>query len=255
MSAYYNEYDKVTAAWLIELMEEGLIAEGVIDDRPIELVRPGELSDFTQCHFFAGIGGWSRALRLAGWPDDWPVWTGSCPCQSFSVAGEQRGFEDPRHLWPVFSELIAGCRPPTLFGEQVAAATECGGEIGGKYVSWLELVETDLGKAGYSFGAAVFPALYVGSPHLRERLYFVAHSGGGARPPHLRPDGDGLVDGFWSSAVWEYCPDGKKRARAPGIQLVADGIPGHVDLLRGAGNAIVPQQAAEFIAAYVEAVT
>jgi hypothetical protein len=54
---------------------------------------------------------WSYALRLAGWPDDRPVWTGSCPCGPFSVAGKKLGFADPRHLWPEWFRLIGECRP------------------------------------------------------------------------------------------------------------------------------------------------
>src|SRR5262245_61550365 len=98
--AYYNENDRFAAAWLRELIRAGHIAAGEVDERSIEDVRADDLRAFTQCHFFAGIGGWSYALRLAGWPDDRPVWTGSCPCQSFSQAGQQKGFDDPRHLWP-----------------------------------------------------------------------------------------------------------------------------------------------------------
>jgi DNA (cytosine-5)-methyltransferase 1 len=244
MSAYYNEYDKPTAAQLRELIRKGLIADGVVDERSIKDVQPGDLHEFTQCHFFAGIGGWSRALRLAGWPDDKPVWTGSCPCQSFSTAGARRGKADPRHLWPVFSRLITGCRPAQVFGEQVAAAIE---------YDWLDDVAEDLGKAGYAFGAAVFPAAYVGAPHLRERLYFVADSD--YKPissTEFKPIGDCVDETFWSSAVWERYPDGKRRAVKPGVRTVVDGFPGGVELLRGAGNAIVPQQAGEFIKAYVE---
>ena len=47
------------------------------------------------------------ALRLAGWPDDRPVWTGSCPCQPFSAAGEGKAADDERHLWPDWFPLIA----------------------------------------------------------------------------------------------------------------------------------------------------
>ena len=249
MSAYYNEYNKPTAAWLRNLMREGQIAPGVVDDRPIEQVSPADLRGFTQCHFFAGIGGWSRALRLAGWPDDKPVWTGSCPCQSFSDAGAGRGFKDGRHLWPEFFRLIAECRPTTIFGEQVEAATRRGDEN----QSWLDLVSFHLGSAGYAFGSAVLPAVYVGAPHLRERLYFVADSNGVAAAPNHEPLRDGVVGGFWTEADWVRCPDGKRRMHRPGSRLVADGLPEQLALLRGAGNAIVPQQAAEFISAYVEA--
>jgi DNA (cytosine-5)-methyltransferase 1 len=244
MSAYYNEFHKPTAAWLRELIKRELIADGVVDTRSIKEVRQGDLHEYTQVHFFAGIGGWSRALRLAGWPDDKPVWTGSCPCQSFSTAGTMRGKADKRHLWPWFRDLIVGCRPSQVFGEQVANAIK---------FDWLDDVATELGEADYEVGAAVFPASYVGAPHLRERLYFVADSD--YRPlssTQLQPVGDCMDDGFWSDAVWEQYPDGKGRAVKPGVRTVADGVPGGVELLRGAGNAIVPSQAAEFIRAYLE---
>ncbi len=83
MTAYYNEIDPKTAAWLRELIKVGLIADGEVDTRSIVDVRPADLRGFSQCHFFAGIGGWSYALRLAGWSDDRSVWTGSCPCQRY----------------------------------------------------------------------------------------------------------------------------------------------------------------------------
>src|SRR5271168_3827885 len=118
---YYNEIDPFAAQWLRNLISANLIGNGHVDERSIEDVKPSELSGYTQCHFFAGIGGWSYALRLAGWPDDRPVWTGSCPCQPFSAAGKGAGFADERHLWPAFFHLIRECRPGTVFGEQVAS--------------------------------------------------------------------------------------------------------------------------------------
>lgn len=165
MTAYYNEHDQFAAAWLRELIRAGEIAPGEVDERSIEDVVPADLAGFAQCHFFAGIGVWSYALRCAGWPDDRPVWTGSCPCQPFSAAGKGQGFADERHLWPAFHHLIAVCGPELLFGEQVA------GKDG---LAWLDLVSADLEAMGYACGAVPFPAAGVGAPHIRERLYWVA---------------------------------------------------------------------------------
>jgi intein/homing endonuclease len=80
MSAYYNEFDPFAAAWLRELIAAGHIAPGDVDERSIVDVQPEDLKGYDQVHFFAGIGGWSLAARLAGIPDDYPLWSGSCPC-------------------------------------------------------------------------------------------------------------------------------------------------------------------------------
>jgi DNA (cytosine-5)-methyltransferase 1 len=164
MAAYYNECDPKAAAWLRELIKQGHIADGVVDDRSIEDVTPNELLGFTQCHFFAGIGVWSYALRRAGWADDRPVWTGSCPCQPFSAAGKGAGFADERHLWPAFHHLISQCRPDVVLGEQVASKDG---------LDWLDLVQADLEATGYASGAVDLCAAGVGAPHIRQRLWWV----------------------------------------------------------------------------------
>ena len=172
MTAFYNEIDPYAAAWLRNLIAAGHIAPGVVDERSIEDINPEELLGYTQCHFFAGVGVWSYALRCAGWPDDQPVWTGSCPCQPFSAAGKGAGADDLRHLWPAWHHLIAAVQPPVVFGEQVEAAIRHG---------WLDLVQADLEGIGYAFGAAGLPAAGVGAPHIRQRLWFVAESEGFGR--------------------------------------------------------------------------
>jgi len=164
MTAYYNEFDPKAAAWLRELIKAGHIAPGDVDERSIVDIRPSDLIGYTQCHFFAGIGVWSYALRRAGWPDDRPVWTGSCPCQPFSAAGKGAGFTDERHLWPHFHWLIENCRPPVVFGEQVASKDGLG---------WLDLVQADLEGSGYASGAVDTCAAGFGAPHIRQRLWWV----------------------------------------------------------------------------------
>ena len=164
MTAYYNEFDPYAAAWLRNLISAGHIAPGDVDERSILDVRPDDLRGYTQCHFFAGIGVWSAALRGAGWPDDRPVWTGSCPCQPFSAAGKGEGFADERHLWPYWHYLIEQCRPEIVFGEQVASKDGLG---------WLDLVQSDMEGTGYACWPVDMCAAGVGAPHIRQRLWFV----------------------------------------------------------------------------------
>jgi DNA (cytosine-5)-methyltransferase 1 len=171
-AAYYNEIDPYAAEWLRNLIAGGHIAPGVVDTRSIEDVHPSDLREFTQCHFFAGVGVWSLALRTAGWSDDRPVWTGSCPCQPFSQASQGIGFADERHLWPAFHHLISERNPAIVLGEQVASKDAD---------PWIDLVHTDMEALGYAFGAVPFPSAGVGAPHIRDRLYWVADTPG-ARP-------------------------------------------------------------------------
>lgn len=281
---YYNENDPKAVAWLGELIKEGLIPDGHIDSRSITDVCPDELAGFEQCHFFAGIGGWAYAARLAGWGG--PVWTMSCPCQPFSGAGRGKAESDERHLWPIARNLIEQRRPPVVFGEQVASP------LGRK---WLSGVRADLEALGYAVGAADLCAASVGAPHKRQRLYWAGYASSPGLEKRIsdtpvqqqavgpfpgkasicrgdtsdrlgypqginrglpvqqwaqvpKPIGPGQ-GGFWGN--WDTVTDinGKVRRIEPGTFPLAHGVPGRMGLLRGYGNAIVPQVAAEFMRA------
>lgn len=226
MPAYYNEIDPYAASWLRHLIKDGLIPDGEVDTRSINLVCPDDLSDFSQCHFFAGIAGWPLALRIAGWPDDVSVWTGSCPCQPFSEAGHGSGKEDERHLWPEFRRLIEARRPTIVFGEQVPQAIHHG---------WLDEVADDLEGCGYSVGAAVISACAVEARQERERLWFVACS-----------------DSFTPQRASVSRMERHSWANEPSVDRLAYGVPNRMEQIRAYGNAIVPPLAAEVIKAFME---
>lgn len=223
MVAYYNEIDPHAARWLRNLIKAGHIAGGDVDERSISVVKPEDVRGYDQCHFFAGIGGWSYALRLAGWPDDRSVWTGSCPCQKFSSAA--RGRTVAEDLWPTWLPLIAANRPREIFGEQVAHKG-----------TWLDRLCDDLGALDYEIGAAVLTAIGVGKDHSRPRIYFVGHTNS-YRKSELQINGK-------MAGVWRHRSDARDMVRTNGLSARV--------VMRGFGNAIVPQVAAEFIQAFSE---
>jgi DNA (cytosine-5)-methyltransferase 1 len=263
MTAYYNDCDKFNCDWLRNLMRDGLIPPGEIDERPIQEVSADDVRGFSQRHWFAGVGGWAYALRLAGWPDDRPVDTGSCPCQPFSLAGKRQGDKDPRHLWPAWFRLLRVCRPGTILGEQVPGAIGHG---------WLDGVFGDLEGEGYACGAAVLGAHSVGAPHIRQRIFWVAHAPGQRLLREKRTDAAGIAAGVPAKGPQpdhrEYY--GRRIGPEPVDVPVVDAIPSRLGrsepvlqgMVRGAranqkgrlhgyGNAIVPELAATFVRAFM----
>ena len=286
---YYNDNDDFCIQWQKYLADNQFIPPGQFDARSIQDVQPDDVAGFQQCHFFAGMGGWSRALDIAGWPEGCEVWTASCPCQPFSVAGKQRGIADDRHLWPELYRLINECRPTIIFGEQVAGPAGWG---------WFAAIRADLEDSNYAVGAAGLCAAGVGAPHIRQRIYWVAvrdsqrfnprtwkgrSAGGlgecGGAGGVYNPHGAGL-EGYagdvpgsekpgrneaetqrpitppaaspWGGCQFVPCADGKARPVKPGILPVADGVSDRVGLIKGYGNAIVPQVAAAFISGVMD---
>jgi DNA (cytosine-5)-methyltransferase 1 len=269
MTTIFNEIEPYACDWLENLIEAGHIEPGIVDRRSIEEIEPDDIKDARQFHAFAGIGVWSYALQLAGWPPNRPVWTGSCPCQPWSHTGRHRGEKDDRHLWPAWFRLVRECRPPFVFGEQVSSAL-------GR--DWLGSVSADLESEGYAVAGADLPAAGLGAPHKRQRIWFFAlaitdgerirdtrqgevdRAEGGRQDQawqgRLRSDtGERDRDvSAWEPVQWLRCSDGKSRPTEPGLHPLADGTPCRVGRLRAYGNAIVPQVAAVFIRAAIEAI-
>ncbi len=94
------------------------------------------------------------------------ILTCSYPCQPFSVAGKQKGEEDPRHLWPDTFRLVQECRPTWFVGENVSGHIKLG----------LDTVLKDLESEGYDTRTFVIPASSVGAWHKRERLWIIGYS-------------------------------------------------------------------------------
>jgi DNA (cytosine-5)-methyltransferase 1 len=275
MTAYYNEHDIYAAAWLRELIKAGEIAPGDVDERSITDVNPTELLGYTQLHFFAGIGGWSRALRLAGIGDDVRIVTGSCPCQPFSSAGKGEGLNDARHLWPHFFRIISHLRPARVVGEQVASPDA---------LVWWDAVCTDLDGAGYTGWAADLCSAGAGAAHIRQRLYWVADTinqrleglrelgridDAAGWPIEARHDPANCIHVGSGAADWIKCADEKLRPVESGTPPMVDALPppmvsggnhgAQIDVsrtaearemrLKGYGNAIDPELAAIFLKA------
>lgn len=268
MSVIYNDISSDACLWLDRLICNDLIPEGDVLEFSITELGPDFCNGYTQCHFFCGIGGWPYALKLAGVPVDWNIWTGSCPCQPFSLANKDaKGFDDERDLWKDFFRLIKDGKPDFVFGEQVPTAASNG---------WLDRLCTDLQSEGYIVLASILSASLVGAPHYRKRLYW-----GGVRaevldnPEMFRQEwkrsvgypswgtGEKQVcseelrdcgSTFWSNAERLRGTEGKAFCMEPGMFPLANGVPNRMVKSVGYGNAIVPQVGALFVSSFFDTI-
>lgn len=191
-----------------------------------------EKNKFTHGSLFSGIGGPEIAAEEMGWKNmfhceinpfgrkildywfpnsksyeditktnftEWRgkinVLTGGFPCQPFSCAGQRKGAEDDRYLWPEMLRAIREIQPDWVVGENVAgilsmvqpgSETALGreeslfGEVDRKRILHrqeyvVETVCNDLEREGYFVQPVVIPACAVGAPHRRDRVFFIAH--------------------------------------------------------------------------------
>lgn len=176
--------------------------------------------------------------------------TGGYPCQPFSSAGKRRGSEDPRHLWPEMLRIIRAARPTWVVCENVV----------GHISNGLDTVLDDFKKESYETRQFVIPALAVGAPHRRDRVWIVANSAGfrgerelfkGGRSQAENAgcgrleNGESIqVDTRSAKSRWRDGWDSKPR-----IRRVDDGLPRGLDRNKSLGNAIVPQVAYEILRA------
>lgn len=164
--------------------------------------------------------------------------TGGYPCQPFSVAGQRRGQEDARYLWPEMCRLIESARPRWILAENVAGHVRMG----------LDEVLADLDSIGYASTATVIPACGVGAIHRRDRVWIIAHDSGFGVQRGIQAE----ISGFEGL---QGRKDGRSFALVGGLPAVpssglcraSDGVSCRVDRLRGLGNSIVPSVAAEIL--------
>lgn len=216
---------------------------------------------------FSGIGGFDLGLERAGMRVEWQVenndycrqvlkkhwpkvpchyditkidwhWVprvdlvcGGFPCQPFSVAGKQRGKEDDRYLWPEVVRCLDALRPTWFLGENVPGIINMA----------LDQVCADLESLGYQVWSVCVPACAVDAPHVRDRIWILAHSSGERSQGRIEPDE------LWEKTGQEQTEIPSRRwARwnslsASRVSRVGDGVPNRAHRTRAIGNAVVPQ--------------
>ena len=163
--------------------------------------------------------------------------TGGYPCQPFSAAGQRKGEDDPRHLWPTIREHIETIRPDRCFFENVEGHISLG----------LSSVISDLEEDGYRTAWGIFSAREVGAAHQRKRVYILADTSGqrlqrsgitrNTSCKESQPN-DQFASRCGTAQVGKWKPE-------PPVGRVVDGCADRVDRIRLLGNGVVPQTAAK----------
>ena len=237
---------------------------------------------------FCDIEPWSRQILRKHWPDvpiaedvkelandpdalipKCDILTAGSPCQPFSFAGERRGDQDDRHIWPYIFSIVQAKRPAWCVFENVYGHVSMG----------LDQVLSNLEGEGYAVRPFIVPACATDAPHRRDRVFIIARNVADSSRLHSDVSGKHTKQserqepkfGNSGSAVnvadtnsQRGCGGNAKRPDAedagqssgnqrnnyrrmeawqpePAVGRVADGVRNRVDSLRGLGNAIVPQ--------------
>ena len=189
---------------------------------------------------------------------------GGFPCQPHSLAGSRKASIDDRDLWPEFARIICEGQYEWVVAENVP------GLLSSETGRFFGRVLADLAASGYGIEWQSIPAAAFGAPHIRERVFIVAHREsnrtGGVSDTATRQGQEIINHGGLCHDVPD--PNGARQFKQwlpiltksefaksqccsqwevePGVGRVVDGFPGRVDRLKGLGNAVVPQ-VAEFI--------
>jgi DNA (cytosine-5)-methyltransferase 1 len=242
MKVYYNENNPFCAQWLRNLVAAGHIPAGDVDERSIEDVQPDDVRGYDQCHWFAGIGGWPLALRIAGAASSPSTWTGSPPCQDNSVAsavhGRRTGLDGARsglaHKW---LDLVQACAPAHIWFENVPGVKP-----------WIAQITGRLESFGCTVARSERSSKSVGAAHLRERVWLFAHRSGAGLPVARRSEPSPALSDPRAT------PPGRYWAADPrGFRPLDDGLPSRVGAVHAYGNAIDPWVAAGVIREHLEA--
>lgn len=195
----------------------------------------------THGSLFSGIGGFDLAAQWMGWENVfhcecnpfgqkvlkyyWPeaisyeditktdftihrgkidILTGGFPCQPYSTAGLRKGKEDERHLWPEMLRAIREIKPRWVVGENVL------GLVGWNDGMVFEEVQADLEAQGYEVQPYVLPAASVGAPHRRDRVWFVAYSGGFRHERRSDSDWSQQNQAEWANLQYMFAGPGEE---------------------------------------------
>lgn len=239
---YYNEIDPFCAQWLRNLIAADHLPPGDVDERDIRDVSADDVRGYSQCHWFAGIGGWPLALRLARMSTAAGIWTGSPPCQDNSVAaaihGKRSGLRGDRsglaHKW---LDLVGDVQPRAVLFENVPGINP-----------WLAEITDGLGRAGYRISRPECSSADVGAPHSRRRVWIIANRGCEGLPQSRQPEPPSPFCDPRSAPPGDVFITDSGRTRP-----VDDGLPSRLAAVHAYGNAIDPWVAAEIIRAHAGA--